>query len=70
MTTLENVYRMLKEGEGNFISGESLASSLGVSRAAVWKAVSALQEKGYEIETKKHHGYRMTPCDDYNELGL
>ena len=70
MTTLENVYRMLKEGEGNFISGESLASSLGVSRAAVWKAVSALQEKGYEIETKKHHGYRMTPCDDYNELSL
>ena len=51
MTTLENVYRMLKEGEGNFISGESLASSLGISRAAVWKAVSALQEKGYEIET-------------------
>lgn len=70
MTTLENVYRMLKEGEGNFISGESLASSLGISRAAVWKAVSALQEKGYEIETKKHHGYRMTPCDDYNELSL
>lgn len=70
MTTLENVYRMLKEGEGNFISGESLASSLGVSRAAVWKAISALQEKGYEIETKKHHGYRMTPCDDYNELSL
>ena len=70
MTTLENVYRILKEKEGDFISGESLASSLGISRAAVWKAVSSLQEKGYEIETRKHHGYRMTPCDDYNELAL
>lgn len=70
MTTLENVYRILKEKEGDFVSGESLASSLGISRAAVWKAVSSLQEKGYEIETRKHHGYRMTPCDDYNELSL
>ena len=70
MTTLENVYRILKEKEGDFVSGESLASSLGISRAAVWKAVSSLQEKGYEIETRKHHGYRMTPCDDYNERAL
>lgn len=44
-------------------SGQSLAASLGVSRVAVWKAVQALVEKGYCIESSPH-GYRLLASSD------
>ena len=47
----------------DFLSGEKLALENKVSRAAVWKAVRALKEDGYPIESEKKRGYRLLPSD-------
>lgn len=49
--------RLLSDGE--YHSGESLATRLGVSRTAVWKQVHRAQEQGYPIETVRGKGYRL-----------
>ena len=44
---------------GEFVSGETLAAECGVSRSAVWKAITSLRDAGYEIEAKTNAGYRL-----------
>jgi BirA family biotin operon repressor/biotin-[acetyl-CoA-carboxylase] ligase len=44
---------------GSWISGETIASSLGISRAAVSKRVRSLRTKGYIIESSTKKGYRL-----------
>ena len=39
------------EGDGGPVSGPDLAAELGVSRAAVWKAVETLREAGFAVES-------------------
>lgn len=46
--------------DGQFHSGDELGSALGVSRAAVWKQVQKLQEKGIEIFSVKGKGYKLS----------
>jgi len=46
------------------LSGEALSSRLGVSRAQVWKHVSALRRRGYEIEGEPGGGYRLAAIPD------
>lgn len=46
------------------ISGADLSKDLGVSRAAVWKAVENLRKEGYEIEGQSAVGYRLTTVPD------
>lgn len=45
--------------DGAFHSGSSLGESLGVSRAAVWKALGRLSELNLDIESVKGKGYRI-----------
>lgn len=45
--------------QGRWVSGAELGERLGVTRAAVSKAVSALKRKGYEIESVPNRGHRM-----------
>lgn len=40
-------------------SGERLGAELGISRAAVWKAVQRLRTLGVEIESLPRRGYRL-----------
>ncbi len=55
----------------SFVSGEALAARLGVSRAAVWKHVSALKRRGYEIVGVRSRGYRLISSPDpLNEESL
>ncbi len=58
-----NVLRLLSE-KHDFISGEKLASELGVSRTAVWKAVKSLRSRGYSIEAVPRRGYRLVKTPD------
>ncbi|MEZ5720105.1 MAG: biotin--[acetyl-CoA-carboxylase] ligase [Burkholderiaceae bacterium] len=44
---------------GNAVSGEALATRLGVTRAAVWKQIAALRAMGLPIEARSRAGYRM-----------
>ncbi len=45
------------------VSGERMAGAIGVSRVAVWKIISRLNEKGYRIESSKS-GYRLVSSAD------
>lgn len=59
----EEILRMLRE-EGNYISGQQLCDTFGVSRTAIWKAVNQLKEKGYEIEAISRKGYFLKKTPD------
>lgn len=59
----EKVLALLKQS-GGYVSGQELCESLGVSRTAVWKAVNALKESGYEIESATNRGYRLKESPD------
>lgn len=46
------------------VSGAQLSSDLSVSRNAVWKAVVALREDGFDIEGIQNRGYRLLQESD------
>lgn len=48
-----------------YVSGQSLAETLGVSRQAVWKGVKALKDKGYLIQSVPNRGYKLEATPDY-----
>jgi BirA family biotin operon repressor/biotin-[acetyl-CoA-carboxylase] ligase len=51
-------------GEGSWVSGEEMASCLGISRAAIWKQIKSLRAKGFEIESSTKRGYRLVSKTD------
>jgi BirA family transcriptional regulator, biotin operon repressor / biotin---[acetyl-CoA-carboxylase] ligase len=55
---------------GSWVSGEDMASRLGISRAAIWKQVKSLREKGFEIESSTRMGYRLAGNQDILDLDL
>lgn len=55
---------LLRNASGGYVSGEQVSEQLGLSRAAVWKAVDALRRRGYEIEAKAGAGYRLVSAPD------
>ena len=63
MSVKDSVLEALKNNRENYLSGEELSGQLGVSRAAVCKAVKALRSEGYDIEAVTNRGYMM-PSDD------
>ncbi len=72
MNTQERVLAFLEQNRSQYVSGEEMAGKLGISRAAVWKAVAALREGGIEIEARTRSGYRLTgePRDRLTEEGI
>jgi BirA family transcriptional regulator, biotin operon repressor / biotin---[acetyl-CoA-carboxylase] ligase len=46
--------------DGQFYSGEDLATKLGVSRAAIWKSIKLLETFGLKIEAIQGKGYRLS----------
>ena len=60
----ERVYQLLREQAGTFVSGQELSGLLGISRAAVWKAIDSLRRDGYVIEARTGLGYRLTAAPD------
>lgn len=60
----DDVLALLRAGGQEYRSGESMSRSLGVSRAAVWKAVEALRKSGYEISSAPNRGYRLSSAPD------
>ena len=65
MSTKNSVLQaLLSLKNGEFLSGEELASSCAVSRTAIWKAIKLLQEEGYKIEAVTNRGYRVLSSPD------
>lgn len=59
MTLKDDILEKLEEQQGNYISGETLASALNVTRNAVWKAVRSLRAEGCEIDAVPNKGYSL-----------
>ncbi len=57
--TLDKIVRLLKSYNPDYISGEELSKSLGLSRAAVWKNIRKLKSLGYKISSKQKSGYML-----------
>jgi BirA family biotin operon repressor/biotin-[acetyl-CoA-carboxylase] ligase len=64
MATKNDVLKILISNSNDYISGETLASQLGKSRAAIWKAVKSLQKEGYVIDAVTNRGYRLGEDND------
>ena len=60
----KKVLELLREAGDNYISGEEIATRLGVSRTAVWKHIRALKAAGYEIESHARRGYLLLEAPD------
>ena len=58
------ILRILKSQSGKFVSGEQLAQTFGVSRAAVWKAIASLRNDGYKISASTNRGYSLVRSED------
>nr|WP_297883481.1 biotin--[acetyl-CoA-carboxylase] ligase [uncultured Blautia sp.] len=66
MSVKSRLLELLEQNRGITISGEQMARELECTRAAVWKAVKALQQEGYEIEAGPNKGYMLS--EDNNIL--
>ncbi len=56
-STLYQLTQILNDGA--FHDGESVGRKLGLSRTAIWKAISKLEQYGAELERIKKKGYRL-----------
>ena len=52
------------------VSGEQICRQLGVTRAAVWKAIDQLRQEGYTIEAAPRRGYTLTARPDRLDAAL
>ena len=59
----QEILAMLKQQQ-DYLSGEVISQQLGVSRAAVSKAVNSLRQDGYHIESATRKGYRLVASPD------
>lgn len=64
MSTKDDVLGLLISSSAEYISGEEIATKLGVSRAAIWKAIKSLQKSGYVIDAVTNRGYRLGEDND------
>lgn len=59
----QEILAMLKQQQ-DYLSGEVISQQLGVSRAAVNKAINGLRQDGYHIESATRKGYRLVTSPD------
>ena len=59
MTTKQKVFELLSQNMGQVVSGEKLAATCNVSRAAIWKAVKAIRQDGFLVEATNNSGYSL-----------
>lgn len=64
MNTREGILEDLLLAGPAGASGEALCRRAGISRAAVWKHIQALQRQGYGIEGKSGVGYHLAQLPD------
>ena len=64
MATKNEVLAVLEKNRGRYISGQELAETLGLARAAVWKTIQALRQEGHRIAALKNKGYCLEPDSD------
>jgi BirA family biotin operon repressor/biotin-[acetyl-CoA-carboxylase] ligase len=63
-TTREGVLDLLEQHRGALLSGSEIGEALGISRAAVWKAIRSLREDGHKIDAVTNRGYGLSEESD------
>ena len=67
----DEVLSALDAADGAVVTGGELGERFSVSRAAIWKAINALKENGYTIESIEKRGYRLISTNDIlSELSI
>lgn len=66
MTVLDFLEKNIYE----YVSGETIAQALDMSRANVWKEITKLRDQGIVIEAKTRKGYRIESYGDYISAGF
>ena len=61
------VLQLLRDSE-EYVSGQQICESFGISRTAVWKIINQLKEEGYEIEAVQNKGYHLVGTPDVLSL--
>ncbi|MDR1692192.1 MAG: biotin--[acetyl-CoA-carboxylase] ligase [Oscillospiraceae bacterium] len=61
MAAKDHLIPLLEQNRDRFLSGQEIAKKLGVTRAAVWKAVRLMERDGYVVEAVTNRGYRLAP---------
>lgn len=61
---LQDEVLSLLKGAAAPLSGEEMSRALGVSRAAVWKAMEALRQAGYVVSSAPRRGYELVSSPD------
>lgn len=64
MSVKKEVLKLLEGSRDRDLSGQDMAEQLGVTRAAVWKAVKSLKQEGYYVEAVNNRGYRLREDSD------
>ena len=65
----ERVLALLRERQGEYLSGEAMSRTLGISRAGVWKAIEGLRQEGYTIASAPNRGYCLEDAPDRLRVG-
>lgn len=60
----ETILSLLLSHQEDYLSGEAMSQQLGISRAAVWKAIETLRQEGYVITSAPNRGYRLDSAPD------
>jgi BirA family biotin operon repressor/biotin-[acetyl-CoA-carboxylase] ligase len=60
----QKILILLQQNPDGYTSGETMSKELGISRAAVSKAVNGLRQEGYEIDAATNRGYRLISGPD------
>lgn len=59
----EKIINLLKR-KSDYVSGDQIASRLGITRQALWKHIQELKERGFDIVAVPHLGYRLESSPD------
>ena len=71
MKIKREILNALESHRGNYVSGEAIAQSLGVSRAAICKGIHLLQKEGHQISASTKKGYCLEISSDIlSEKGI
>ena len=65
----DRVLALLRERPGEYLSGEAMSRTLGISRAGVWKAIEGLRQEGYVVASAPNRGYRLENSPDRLRVG-
>lgn len=64
MSTKDSVLEILENNRGKSISGEYIASQLGLSRNMIWRTIKILRSEGYSIKAITNKGYQLNTDND------